>query len=144
MNKKITVMVSGGFDPIHIGHIKMFEEAKKLGDKLVVIVNSDRFLKTKKGYAFMTLKERMMIIKSISCVDEVIRCCDSDQTVCRTLTVHRPDIFANGGDRKKGNIPEYDVCKRFGIEMRFNVGGSKQQSSSKLVKAVREVKNIKK
>ena len=144
MKKKITVMVSGGFDTIHIGHIKMFQEAKKLGDKLVVIVNSDRFLKEKKGYAFMTLRERMMIIRSIACVDKVIRCCDSDQTVCRTLTIHRPDIFANGGDRKKGNIPEYDICKRFGIKMVFNVGGNKKQSSSKLIRAVRKVKKIKK
>ena len=132
-NQKKVVAVSGGFDPVHIGHIKYFKEAKSLGDCLVVILNSDNFLKAKKSYVFMPFDERRMIIESIRYVDKVIPCIDEDQTVCKTLACLRPNIFAKGGDRTAENIPEYNVCKRLGIEMVFNVGGGKIQSSSWLV-----------
>lgn len=127
------VAVSGGFDPLHIGHIRMFEEAKALGDKLVVLVNSDEFLIRKKGKAFMPLAERMEMIRAIRCVDEVYAVIDTDQSVCETLRLIRPDIFANGGDRTQDNIPENDVCKELGIIRVFNVGGMKVQSSSELL-----------
>lgn len=136
--KEIVVAVSGGFDPIHIGHIRYFKEAKKLGDKLIVILNSDQFLKRKKGYVFMPFKERKEIIKSIRYVDKVIKCIDKDQTVCQTLKKLKPDIFANGGDRTIRNIPEKDVCQRLGIKMVFGVGGKKIQSSSWLIKKVKK------
>lgn len=130
MSKVKTVAVSGGFDPIHIGHIRMFKEARKLGDKLIVILNSDKFLKEKKGFVFMPFKERKEIIESIRYVDEVTPCFDKDNTVCNTLSSLKPDVFANGGDRKEGNVPEKPVCDKYNIEMVYNVGGGKIQSSS--------------
>ena len=126
------VVVSGGFDPVHVGHIRYFRAAKQLGDELVVILNSDKFLMKKKGFVFMPFNERKEILEAFACVDRVIPCLDKDQTVCKTLEELRPDIFANGGDRFLENIPEVDVCRRLGIEMIFNVGGKKIQSSSDL------------
>lgn len=135
--KPIVVAVSGGFDPLHSGHIKMFNNAKKLGDKLIVILNSDKFLIKKKGYIFMGIKERKKIIENIKAVDKVILCIDKDQTVRKTLERIKPDIFANGGDRARDNIPEKEVCDRLGIKLVFNVGGKKIQSSSRLVNKIR-------
>ena len=126
------VVVSGGFDPVHVGHIRYFRAAKQLGDELVVILNSDKFLMKKKGFVFLPFDERKEILEALACVDRVIPCLDKDQTVCKTLEKLRPDIFANGGDRFLENIPEVDVCRRLGIEMIFNVGGKKIQSSSDL------------
>lgn len=128
------VAVSGGFDPIHIGHIRMFKEAAKLG-KLYVILNSDEFLNKKKGKPFMEYEERKEIIESIGCVYKVVPCIDENQTVCETLRVLIPDYFCNGGDRVEGNVPEAEVCERLGIEMLYNVGGGKIQSSSELLNA---------
>ena len=91
-NLKI-VAVSGGFDPVHIGHVRQFKEAKRLGDKLYVILNSDRFLKNKKGFIFMPFKQRKEILESIKYIDKVIPCIDRDQSVCRTLAKIKPDIF---------------------------------------------------
>jgi len=134
-----TVVVSGGFDPVHVGHLQLFEEAKKLGDYLIVIVNSDKFLQDKKNYVFMPSKERKQIILGFRCVDEVIESIDKDHTVKKTLDnlakKRKIDIFANGGDRKNlDDIPEYKVCKKNNIEMVFDVGGGKIQSSSDLTK----------
>ncbi len=130
----IVVAVSGGFDPPHFGHIRYFRDAKKLGDKLMVILNTDAFLKRKKGYVFMPFEERKELVESIEYVDEVIECIDKDQTVCKTLELIKPDIFAKGGDRTIDNIPEREVCERFKIKMIFGVGGEKVQSSSELLK----------
>lgn len=132
--KKVIVAVSGGFDPVHIGHIRHFKEAKKLGDVLIVILNRDGFLKKKKGYVFIPEKERKEILEAIQYVDKVVFAVDKDHTICKTLKLIKPDIFANGGDRVKKNIPEVAVCKEMGIKMVFNVGGKKIQSSSWLVK----------
>ena len=138
-NKKpIVVVVSGGFDPVHIGHVRMFEAAKKLGDKLVVILNNDNWLKKKKGHAFMPQQERAEIIKGFRAVDEVVltghRPNPKDTSVCAELKKIRPDIFANGGDRTRGNIPEVPLCKAISCRMVFNVGrGGKVQSSSWLL-----------
>lgn len=141
-NKKTNqrvVMVSGGFDPVHIGHVRMFKEAKKLGDKLVVVINNDNWLKLKKGYAFMPEHERIEILQAFGCVDEVVTTGHSkntkDMSVCEELRKIRPHVFANGGDRFADNIPEFMVCKELGIEMVFNVGhGGKVRSSSELLK----------
>jgi len=137
------VAVSGGYDPPHIGHLRLFQEAKKLGDKLVVLVNNDNWLRKKKGYVFMPQEERIELIKGFACVDDVLptfheeNC--TDMSVCRELEALQPDIFANGGDRKMDNIPEYELCRELGIEMVFNVGsGGKVQSSSRLVEDAME------
>lgn len=128
------VALSGGFDPLHVGHVRMIQEAAKLGTRLVVIVNGDEFLLRKKGYAFMSLEERMELVRALRGVDEVVAAIDRDQTVCETLRMVRPHVFANGGDRRNmDDIPEAVVCRELGIEMVFNVGGGKVQSSSDLV-----------
>lgn len=140
--KHKVVMVSGGFDPVHIGHVRMFQEAKKLGDELVVVLNNDHWLRFKKGFIFMSETDRKEIIESFRSVDRVIvtshKPGTTDITVCRELELIRPHIFANGGDRKENvPIPEYETCRRLGIEMVFNVGaGGKIRSSSELVKKV--------
>ena len=136
--KKILVAVSGGFDPIHIGHVRMFERAKALGDELVVILNNDNWLRTKKGFAFMPEKERKEVIEALRVVDRVVitkhKPNDPDTSVSRALRAVRPHIFANGGDRKLGNIPEVPVCEEIECDMVFNVGkGGKIQSSSWLL-----------
>ena len=144
--KQITVAVSGGFDPMHIGHARMFEEARKLGDRLVVILNNDNWLRKKKGYVFMPQQERAELLKHLRWVDEVVitkhKKNPTDMSVCAELAKLKPDIFANGGDRKKGNVPEDVVCKKFGIKMAFNIGhGGKVQSSSWLVtKSIKQTK----
>ena len=136
------IAVSGGFDPLHIGHINLFKSAKQLGDKLVVILNSDEWLKAKKGYAFMPQEERKAVLEAVKYVDEVIITHHAekheDVSVCRELRKIKPNIFANGGDRNQNNIPEYDLCEKLGIKMAFNVGGGKIRSSSDLVKKQKE------
>jgi D-beta-D-heptose 7-phosphate kinase/D-beta-D-heptose 1-phosphate adenosyltransferase len=131
MNKKI-VAVSGGFDPIHVGHLRMLQEAAKLGS-LTVIINSDAWLRQKKGYIFMPWNERAEIISAFECVDNVIEAKDEDRTVCESLKEIQPDIFANGGDRVASNTPESILCKELGIELKYNVGGGKVRSSSHLI-----------
>jgi len=137
------VAVSGGFDPLHVGHIRLFKEARKLGDKLVVILNNDNWLRTKKGFVFMPQKERMELLRSFPFVDSVVLTKhtrdDPDRSVARALRQVRPAVFANGGDRGKGNTPEAVLCKRLGIKLAFNVGrGGKVQSSSWMIEAARK------
>ena len=139
------VAVSGGFDPIHAGHVRMLKAAKALGDRLVVILNNDNWLKAKKGFAFMPQGERREILEALADVDEVVFSrheADGDyhdpewRSVCRELADIKPDIFANGGDRSLEEIPEAKTCRENGIEMVFNVGhGGKISSSSKLARA---------
>ena len=132
------IAVSGGFDPVHIGHLEMLKQAKEIGDYLIVILNSDKFLLEKKGFVFMPFKERKEILLGFGCVDKVVKCVDKDNTVCETLKMlklkNEIDIFANGGDRKNiSDIPEHKVCNEMGIKMVFDIGGGKIQSSSDLV-----------
>ncbi|OGE83904.1 MAG: hypothetical protein A3B10_02135 [Candidatus Doudnabacteria bacterium RIFCSPLOWO2_01_FULL_44_21] len=138
MKKPITVAVSGGFDPIHPGHIRMFKEAKALGDKLIVILNNDNWLIAKKGFKFMGEGERKEVLEAIRYVDEVVLtkhlAGTTDLSVSEALLRVKPDVFANGGDRTKKNIPEVDLCNRLSCRMVYNVGqGGKVQSSSWLV-----------
>jgi cytidyltransferase-like protein len=136
-----TIMVSGGFDPVHIGHIQMIKEASKWGI-VTVVINSDEWLMRKKGYVFMPYKERAYILGNIKGVHLVSNVDDSDGTVCEAIRRLRPDAFANGGDRKKGNTPEMDVCDEYGIQMLWGVGGKdKPQSSSWLVNKAMEQLN---
>jgi cytidyltransferase-like protein len=134
MSEKI-VAVSGGFDPIHVGHLRMMQEAAKHG-KLTVIINSDAWLRRKKGYIFMPWEERAELISALACVDNVIQAKDDDRTVCETLKELRPDIFANGGDRRGNTTPETRLCKELDIELMWSVGGGKIRSSSDLVKEI--------
>jgi D-beta-D-heptose 7-phosphate kinase/D-beta-D-heptose 1-phosphate adenosyltransferase len=133
---KISI-VSGGFDPLHIGHVELFEKAREISDALLVIVNTDEFLIEKKGKPFMLMNERMKIIESLEVVDLAIASKDEDQTVCKTLTIlasiKDPDdelLFCNGGDRTNGeNTPEHRVCKQLGIKSVYGLGGKIQSSS---------------
>lgn len=135
-SKRVVVAVSGGFDPVHFGHIRLMREARKLGTELVVILNNDNWLKAKKGFVFMGQKERKEILEALDCVDRVEvtrhKPHDTDRSVVKDLARIRPDIFANGGDRKTlADIPEVAACRKYGIEMIFGVGrGGKVQSSS--------------
>ena len=136
-----TIMVSGGFDPVHIGHVRMIREAAQWGT-VIVVINSDEWLKRKKGYVFMPYDQRAEIIGNIKGVSVVTNVDDSDNTVCQALRQHRPNAFANGGDRKKDNTPEMKVCDELGIQMLWGIGGKdKPQSSSWLVNKAMEQLN---
>jgi cytidyltransferase-like protein len=126
---KQTVAVSGYFDPLHIGHIELFKLAKTIGDKLIVIVNNDYQAELKKGNPFMKQKERMAILENLEIIDTVVLSIDKDRTVCKTLELVRPDIFANGGDRQVGEIPETTICKNLGIKLVDGLGKKIQSSS---------------
>lgn len=132
---KRIVLVTGGFDPLHSGHIEYFKAAKKLGDILVVGANSDAWLTRKKGAAFMPLIERTAILRALSGVDFVIDFNDNDGTAKHAITMVRQSypqdkiIFANGGDRTAENIPEMDIVDD-NLEFVFGVGGEDKKNSS--------------
>ena len=129
------IIVSGGFDPIHSGHIQMFRQANKLGT-VWAIVNSDEWLIRKKGFNLMNYDQRESIIQSNQYVDKVIPAKDKDNTIVSNLEViHKEKIlfvFANGGDRIPTNTPEVSFCMKNEIPMIFNLGGNKVTSSSKI------------
>jgi len=127
-----TIMLSGGFDPIHIGHIRMILAATELGN-VIVVANSDGWLMRKKGYIFMPWEERAEILRAIRGVTDVVSVDDADGTVCEVLQRLKPDIFGNGGDRTNKNTPEKAICKELGIELAWGLGGKKVQSSAELV-----------
>lgn len=136
------VAVSGHFDPLHEGHINLFNEAKKLGDELVVIINNEHQTKLKKGKCFQSIITRATIIKSLEMVDDIMVAIDEDETVSSSLEFLSPDIFANGGDRGKSNTPEEKLCKRLGIKTVYGVGGAKINSSSKIIGGIHETKEV--
>lgn len=139
--KPVVVAVSGYFNPLHVGHLEMIEKAKKLGDKLVVIVNSDRQVKIKGSVPFMSQADRVKIIGALRDVDEVFLSIDTDHTVCRSLAKVKPNIFANGGDRKSLNdVPEYAICQELGITMVDGLG-KKIRASSKMIAQAAAAKN---
>lgn len=138
------VIISGYFNPLHIGHLRMIEEAKSLGDKLVVIVNSDRQQLVKKGKVIMNETDRLEIIGAIRHVDHAIISIDKDQTVIDTLKylaniyINYKLIFANGGDRdSKKAIPETGLCEEYNIELMFGVGGIEKLDSSTNINKLR-------
>ncbi len=129
-------------DPLHIGHLALFKEARKLGDKLIVILNNDNWLRAKKGRIFMSEKDRKKIIEELVCVDEVIISrhprTPKDMSVSVELAKVKPHIFANGGDRTSKNTPEKKICRDLNIKMVYNVGGKKARSSSELLERYHE------
>lgn len=144
--KKKIVMVSGGFDPMHIGHIRYMQEAKKLGDYLIVVINNDNWLRAKKGKEFMSQNDRKEILEAFNFVDEVIISNHKinmdysnpiQRSVCEEIKMIKPHIFANGGDRHPDGdpIPEVTVCEELGIKIVYNIGeGGKVRSSSEMLK----------
>ena len=132
------VVISGYFDPIHVGHLEYINMAKKLGDKLVVIVNNNYQCELKKGKPFMDEKDRVIIVSNLKNVDEVFLSIDKDKTVCASLEKIKPDIFANGGDRKNYEIPESVICKKYDIKIIDGLG-EKIRSSSDLT-GLKEIK----
>ena len=127
-------MVSGGFDPVHAGHIRMIREASRYGD-VIVIANSDTWLFRKKGFVFMDFPKRVEILNAIKGVVLVDSVDDTDDTVCEAILRHKPTYFANGGDRGKSNTPEQTVCEQIGTVLLWSVGGDEKiDSSSDLVK----------
>ena len=141
---KNVIIVSGGFDPVHKGHIRMFREAANFGANVIVGLNSDEWLTRKKGKSFMKWDERAEILESCKFINQVIPFDDSDDTandaIKRVFDMYNADssdyniYFANGGDRKLGNVPEFDNCRELGVVMLWNFGGGKIKSSSDLTK----------
>ena len=131
------IAASGYFDPLHRGHVEYLKKAKKLGDKLIVIVNNDEQAKLKKNTSFIVEEDRLVIIEALDCVDEVFLSIDRDLTVCKSLAALCPDIFAKGGDRYTGEIPEATVCKSLKIEIVDGLG-KKIASSSDIVGRIKD------
>jgi cytidyltransferase-like protein len=135
------ICLSGGFDPVHIGHVQMIQNARSRGDVVVVGVNSDDWLARKKGAPFMPFKERAIILGEFGSVDTVVAFNDSDNTaneLIRDVVRDYPDhkiYFGNGGDRVEGNTAESSTCEMLGVEMLWSLGGEKIQSSSELLQA---------
>tara|TARA_B110000503_G_scaffold116012_1_gene174718 strand:+ start:324 stop:758 length:435 start_codon:yes stop_codon:yes gene_type:complete len=144
MKKYDIVVISGGFDPVHKGHIRLFKGAKGLGHKVIVGLNSDKWLVNKKGKPFMNFTERSEILNAFQYVDEIMDFQDEDGTAIELLIrIQRlyPKCniaFANGGDREKTNTPEQGFCYAYNIDMLWKVGGGKVQSSSELISKIKE------
>ena len=142
-NKYKVILVSGGFDPVHKGHLEMIEAARELAEEVWVILNNDTWLKQKKGKSFMKEKEREYIMSQVKGVTRTFVChprIPADKTVCdgiySAIMAFRRDYdeplsmaFGNGGDRVKGNIPEEEYCNSMGVEMVWNLGEKIQSSS---------------
>jgi D-beta-D-heptose 7-phosphate kinase/D-beta-D-heptose 1-phosphate adenosyltransferase len=131
------VVTSGGFDPIHPGHISLLQESAKYGDVVVAVVNGDAFLRAKKGRPFQDLQTRCLIVSAINRVSFVVPFeIEGDLTVNEALRRLRPAVFTKGGDRVDAeSIPEWDICKELGIEIVTGVGAGKQWSSSWFLEA---------
>lgn len=134
----VIALITGGFDPIHKGHIELIKDAQKIG-RVVVGLNSDQWLKNKKGMNFMPFEERKAILEMMTGVLLATGFNDTDGTaidairVVQNLFPNEAVVFCNGGDRTDTNIPEYDYCVKHQVEMRFGVGGGKANSSSWLL-----------
>ena len=147
MKRKKTAIVSGYFDPLHVGHLEYFKMAKELADELLVIVNNHNQCMLKKGDEFMDERDRLELVFHLDMVDEAILSTDEDRSVCETLKMitqfkpHNKLIFCNGGDRDASNSPEVKVCSELGIE--FTQGlGKKIRSSSELTGLVQPIHKL--
>ena len=140
IEKKYDIMIlSGGFDPVHKGHVRMFKAAKNMAYKVIVGINSDEWLIRKKGKGFMNWAERAEIIKAFKYVDEVMSFNDKDDSAMELLVRVQqlyPNCnlaFGNGGDRTESNTPEKGFCSAYNIDSIYQLGGGKVQSSSELI-----------
>jgi cytidyltransferase-like protein len=143
------IVISGYFNPIHSGHIDYIKSAKQRGDVLVVIVNNDNQVELKGSVPFQNENERFKIVSNIKGVDRTVLSIDEDATVCESLRMvyktYEDDpffhqmFFCNGGDRKEGGVPEDILTEELGINMLYNIGGEKVQSSSELIKNAAKV-----
>jgi len=145
-----TVIASGYMNPIHVGHLDYLEAARKLGNRLIVIVNNDEQVRLKGRVEFMPEADRVRLVGALKCVDGAILSCDIDGAVCTSIErivlltqganydVDTEFVFANGGDQTAETIPETDICERLGVEMVFGVGGGKVASSSELIERANE------
>ena len=124
-DERPTVMVSGGFDPVHVGHIRMITAAAKYGD-VIVVANSDDWLFRERGFVFMSFEQRKEILNSIKGVILVDSVDDSDGTVCEAIARVCPTYFANGGNRYDGNTPEVALCKELNVELLWGIGGTER------------------
>ena len=154
--KKSVIVLSGGFDPIHKGHMRMFREAANLGHQVIVGLNSDEWLTRKKGKPFMKFYERKEILEGIKYISSVVKFDDNDDTACSLIHQVRSTynsgmfnhdhefnnptgrndyqiFFANGGDRTTDNVPELNTCRELSVTMLWGIGGGKVQSSSWLI-----------
>jgi len=138
------ILISGGFDPIHSGHIKLINDANKYGD-VIVLLNSDEWLRNKKGKEFLSFDERKIIMKNIKGVIDVIEFDDSDKNcidgIKKAKSLYKNNIikFANGGDRNNETTPEKEFCDKNDIETLFGIGGNdKSNSSSWILKKWKE------
>ena len=135
MSERIAI-VSGYFNPLHVGHLRMMVAASELGDRLLVLVNNDEQQVLKKGKVIQDVDDRLEIVRALRVVDEARPTIDTDPTVVASLRAVRADfpdaelVFANGGDRPKDNVPELPTCQELGIEMRFGVGGEDKADNS--------------
>lgn len=127
--KKI-VVASGYFNPLHKGHIEYLQKSRQLGDQLIVIVNNDKQVMKKKNFILIPARDRIAVVRELSCVDFVIESIDEDRSVCKTLAMLHPHIFTNGGDQFNSNIPEEKICEQMNIEMVDGLGEKIESSTS--------------
>lgn len=130
--KNKLICTSGGFDILHVGHTRLIFASQEAGKTLIVIVNGDDFLRRKKGYVCIPLKERLEMVSHIQGVDYVVPWDDGSQYVDKAIELIRPSVFTKGGDRTPDNMAqcEIDICKEINCEIKYGVGGDKIQSSS--------------
>ncbi|NDB84947.1 MAG: hypothetical protein EB127_19930 [Alphaproteobacteria bacterium] len=124
-----TIALSGAFDPLHVGHIRMIKSAVNFG-RVIIILNSDTWVKKRKGYLLTPWYDRKELLLSINGVSEVIKVDDSDETVCEALERVRPTIFGNGGYTTRANTPERELCLKLGIRLVWGLGGGEKDAYS--------------
>ena len=143
------IVLSGGFDPMHVGHLRMIQESAKMAEIVIAGVNSDEWLMRKKGYVFMPHEERVEMVQGTRGVSKAMAFDDDDNSACdllrrvRALWPNFKVAFANGGDRTSDNIPEIPVADELGVHLIWGVGGGKVQSSSDLVSAQPRLASLK-
>jgi cytidyltransferase-like protein len=133
------IAISGGFDPVHVGHLRMINDASAFG-KVIVLLNSDEWLMRKKGYAFMPIEQRKEILEGLRNVHCVIPAIDDDDTVSKSIENIKNIIkyFGKGGDRGPKNTPEIAICEKYSISVLYNLGGNFPIHSSKLIENVKK------
>ncbi len=131
------VMVSGGFDPLHVGHLDLLENAAKFG-KVIAVVMPDEWLLRKKGHCVMKQEDRKDIVLALDWVYQAFIAENDSDTICHALSAYRPDMFLNGGDRIESNPEEHDMCVKLGIVEGFGCGGAKIRSSSEIAEGIKQ------